>query len=82
MDNEAFAGAIRRRIQIPEPHIYNGLRCTCMHKPNSFRSLWISCSTLFTFRSTENHYSQPNTTRMDEIMSKCKVQSTVRSFKL
>ena len=31
MDNDAFSGAIRRRIQIPEPYIYNGMKCTCKY---------------------------------------------------
>jgi hypothetical protein len=55
MDNDAFAGAIRRRIQISEPHIYNAWLTMHMHKSDFFRSLRISCSTLFTFRSTKNY---------------------------
>jgi len=31
MDNDAFSGAIRRRAQIPEPYIYNGMKCTCKY---------------------------------------------------
>ena len=31
MDNDAFSGAIRRRTQIPEPYIYNGMKCTCKY---------------------------------------------------
>ena len=82
MDNDAFAGAIRRRIQISEPHIYNGLRCTCTNQTFFDRLGYHAqlCSHLGAPRITTHNQIQHEWMKLCR-SAKYKVRSEVLSFK-
>jgi ribonuclease HI len=82
MDNDAFAGAIRRRIQTPEPHIYNGLRCTCTNQTPLDRFGYHAqlCSHLGAPRINTHNQIQHEWMKLCR-SAKYKVRSEVLSFK-